>query len=148
MWRSFLRTLLLSALLMSCGFSCAALAQGIVFQYVPEGYQTQAAGYWASEDTGRLILRTIRTYRRERDEWKSAYEAEKQAAVDFASGITVRIDELNATLNDERSAWAARVAALERQARRRWAVGVFGGWDAVRGEAVIGAGLVFSIVRF
>lgn len=125
-----------------------ASAQEIVFQYVPDGYQTPTAGYWAAEDTGRLILRTIRTYRRERDEWQSAYEAERAAAADFSARLTGRIGELDEALSEERSTWAARAAALEKQARKRWSIGLFGGYDPFRGEAVCGVGLSFSLIKF
>ena len=147
-WERFLLTLLLSALSMSYSASCAASAQEIVFQYVPEGYRSQAAGYWASEDTGRLILRSLGTYRLERDEWKAAYEEEKSAAEDLATWVTDRIDKLSAARDDERSAWTARTVELERQARKRWAIGLFGGYDLFRREAVCGVGVTYCIFKF
>lgn len=119
-----------------------------MFQYVPEGYRSQAAGYWASEDTGRLILRSLGTYRLERDEWKAAYEEEKSAAEDLATWVTDRIDKLSAARDDERSAWTARTVELERQARKRWAIGLFGGYDLFRREAVCGVGVTYCIFKF
>lgn len=95
-----------------------------------------------------MILRAMRTYRRERDEWQLAYEAERLASADFAARLTSRIGELDEAMGQERSAWKARVATLERQARKRWSVGLFGGYDPFRREAVCGIGLSYSLIKF
>ena len=148
--RRFLLMLSLSVLLLSC-VSSRANAE-IIYKYVPEGFQTTEPGYWASKETGATILEALRSYRRQRDEYKSAYEAEKAAGAAYVEGVSSRVFELEENLDAERAAWGKRVSSLEAQVKRykgsRWGVGVFGGYDPIRGEAVCGVGVTYSVFRF
>lgn len=140
--------LLLTLLFMSSTCSLRAEAQEIVFKYVPSGYTASVPGYWASEPSGRLILESLRTYRQERDLWRSAYETERDAARMFHDEMAEKMDAVDTAIDNERNMWKKKVSALERQVKKRWGVGVFAGYDPFRGESVCGVGLTYSIVRF
>jgi len=66
----------------------------IVFSYVPEGWQTPEPGYWTNESSGRLILEGLRTWRMDRDHWKSAYIAQNEASVEYAESTSDKLRTL------------------------------------------------------
>ena len=50
-----------------------------------------------------------------------------------------------------RAAWQSETERLTNQNRRLsspWGVGLFGGYDPFRGEAVCGVGITYAIIRF
>ena len=67
----------------------------------------------------------------------------EQVAEEFAA--------LEAAVAEERAAWQNETERLTKQNRRLsspWAVGLFGGYDPFRDEAVCGLGITYAVVRF
>lgn len=65
--------------------------------------------------------------------------------------IANEFETLEASIADERAAWKAEAERLAKQNSRLsspWAVGLFGGYDPFRDEAVCGVGVVYSVIRF
>ncbi|OUO92695.1 hypothetical protein B5F39_11155 [Cloacibacillus sp. An23] len=65
--------------------------------------------------------------------------------------IAEEFETLEAAVADERAAWKAETERLAKQNRRLsspWAVGLFGGYDPFRKEAVCGVGVSYVIIRF
>lgn len=65
--------------------------------------------------------------------------------------IAKEFETLEAAVAKERAAWQAETERLTKQNRRLsspWAVGLFGGYDPFRDEAVCGVGVVYSVIRF
>ena len=65
--------------------------------------------------------------------------------------IAEEFETLEAVVADERAAWKAETERLAKQNRRLsspWAVGLFGGYDPFREEAVCGVGVTYAIIRF
>lgn len=65
--------------------------------------------------------------------------------------IAEKFDALEAAVKEERAAWQAETERLTKQNRRLsspWAVGLFGGYDPFRDEAVCGVGVTYAIIRF
>lgn len=76
------------------------------------------------------------------------YLAARNASLEQIAG---EFEALEAAVNKERAAWQAETERLANQNRRLsspWAVGLFGGYDPFRGEAVCGVGVVYSVIRF
>ena len=65
--------------------------------------------------------------------------------------IAEEFETLKATVAEERAAWQKEAEKLSRQNRRLsspWAVGLFGGYDPFRDEAVCGVGVTYAVIRF
>ncbi len=65
--------------------------------------------------------------------------------------IAEEFGALETAVAEERAAWKAEAERLAKQNRRLsspWGVGLFGGYDPFRGEAVCGVGITYSVVRF
>ena len=65
--------------------------------------------------------------------------------------IADEFETLKAAVAEERAAWQKEAEKLSRQNRRLsspWTVGLFGGYDPFRDEAVCGIGVTYSVVRF
>lgn len=65
--------------------------------------------------------------------------------------IAEKFDALEAAVKEERAAWQSETERLAKQNSRLsspWAVGLFGGYDPFRDEAVCGVGVVYSVIRF
>ena len=76
------------------------------------------------------------------------YLAAQNASMEQIAG---EFETLEAAVADERAAWQSEAERLAKQNRRLsspWAVGLFGGYDPFRGEAVCGVGVVYSVIRF
>lgn len=76
------------------------------------------------------------------------YLAAQNASLERMAG---EFEALEAAVKEERAAWKAEAEKLSKQNQRLsspWAVGLFGGYDPFRGEAVCGVGVVYSVIRF
>lgn len=65
--------------------------------------------------------------------------------------IAGEFETLEAAVADERAAWQKEAEKLANQNRRLsspWGVGLFGGYDPFRDEAVCGVGVTYAIIRF
>ena len=65
--------------------------------------------------------------------------------------IADEFETLKAAVAEERAAWQKEAEKLSRQNRRLsspWAVGLFGGYDPFRDEAVCGVGVTYAVIRF
>lgn len=75
-----------------------------------------------------------------------AYAASQDAAV---AGISAGIAEQCASIAEERAAWQGKLHTLSKEVKRLrspWAVGLFGGWDAVHRQPVVGIGLTYKLI--
>ncbi len=103
---------LLTVLLM---VSIMSLPASGAVKYVPKGYVTTEPGYWMTEQDGRDLLTSVRTYRQERDIWH-------QTVLDMRAETDVRLLELKAELNEERNGWEGQIRQ-ERKNTVLWSVG-------------------------
>ena len=74
------------------------------------------------------------------------YIASQDAAV---AGISADIAGLRESIAAERAAWSKKLDALSKEVKRLrspWAIGLFGGWDAVHQEAAVGVGLTYKLI--
>lgn len=65
--------------------------------------------------------------------------------------VAEAFSELEAAVDEERKAWRNEAAKLTKRNERLaspWAVGLFGGYDPFREEAVCGLGITYAVVRF
>lgn len=65
--------------------------------------------------------------------------------------IAKEFETLEASIADERAVWQAETKKLTKQNRRLsspWAVGLFGGYDPFRDEAVCGVGVTYAVIKF
>ena len=65
--------------------------------------------------------------------------------------MAAEFEALEAAVKEERAAWKAEAEKLSKQNQRLsspWAVGLFGGYDPFKDEAVCGVGVVYSVIRF
>ena len=72
------------------------------------------------------------------------YLAAQNASMEQIAG---EFETLEAAVKEERTAWKAEAEKLSKQNQRLsspWAVGLFGGYDPFRDEAVCGVGIVYS----
>lgn len=76
---------------------------------------TTEPGYWMTEQDGRDLLTSVRTYRQERDIWH-------QTVLDMRAETDVRLLELKAELNEERNGWEGQIRQ-ERKNTVLWSVG-------------------------
>ena len=88
-------------------------------------------------------MAAMRTYRQERDEWKSGYEDLKGRTDGLMDAWEGRIKALEASISEERAGWKREV----RKARAP-GFGIFAGYgfdSSGDGNFVIGAGLVWKV---
>ena len=130
-------------LLLLCQRNCAYSSAVIDFRHVSKGYVSPFEGYLASEETGRTILRALRTYRTERDHWISAYNMLQEEHNLYTQRASESIGRLETSLEQERQMWKDSVRKAKRPG-----IGVFAG-PAYCGDgsiqAVIGIGLVYKL---
>ena len=113
----------------------------------PAGYKLTAPAYVVPVRDGRDTVELIETQAAELAalrEYLSAQNASlEQIAEEFGA--------LETAIAEERAAWQSETERLTNQNRRLsspWGVGLFGGYDPFRGEAVCGVGITYAIIRF
>ena len=113
----------------------------------PAGYKLIEPAYVVPVRDGRDTVELIETQAAELSalrEYLAAQNASLEQIVD-------EFETLEAAVAEERAAWEKEAEKLSRQNRRLsspWAVGLFGGYDPFRDEAVCGVGVTYSVVRF
>ena len=137
--------LILTTILLVAGTACSEGTESISLR--PAGYELTAPAYVVPVHDGRDSVELIETQAAELTalrEYLSAQNASlEQIAEEFGA--------LEAAVAKERAAWQADAEQLTKQNRRLsspWAVGLFGGYDPFRDEAVCGVGVTYSVVRF
>ena len=113
----------------------------------PAGYKLTAPAYVVPVRDGRDTVELIETQAAELSAL-SEYLAAQNASLER---VAAEFETLKAAVAEERAAWEKEAEKLSRQNRRLsspWAVGLFGGYDPFRDEAVCGVGVTYSVVRF
>ena len=113
----------------------------------PAGYELTEPAYVVPVRDGRDTVELIETQAAELSALRE-YLAAQNANIEQIAG---EFGTLEAAVAEERAAWQKEAEKLSRQNRRLsspWAVGLFGGYDPFRGEAVCGVGVTYSVVRF
>ena len=113
----------------------------------PTGYELTAPAYVVPVRDGRDTVELIETQAAELSALRE-YLAAQNAGLEQ---IVDEFETLEAAVAEERAAWEKEAEKLSRQNRRLsspWAVGLFGGYDPFRDEAVCGVGVTYSVVRF
>ena len=113
----------------------------------PAGYELTAPAYVVPVRDGRDTVELIETQAAELSALRE-YLAAQNASLEQ---IADEFETLKAAVAEERAAWQKEAEKLSRQNRRLsspWAVGLFGGYDPFRDEAVCGVGVTYSVVRF
>ena len=145
--KKLLRTsaLILTMLLLAAGTACSEGTESISLR--PAGYKLTAPAYVVPVHDGRDTVELIETQEAELTALRE-YLAAQNANLEQ---IAKEFETLEAAVADERAAWQAETDRLAKQSRRLsspWAVGLFGGYDPFRDEAVCGVGIVYSVIRF
>ena len=113
----------------------------------PAGYKLTAPAYVVPVRDGRDTVELIETQAAELSALRE-YLAAQNASLEQ---IADEFETLKAAVAEERAAWQKEAEKLSRQNRRLsspWAVGLFGGYDPFRGEAVCGVGVTYAVIRF
>ena len=113
----------------------------------PAGYELTEPAYVVPVRDGRDTVELIETQAAELSALRE-YLAAQNASLEQ---IAEEFETLKATVAEERAAWQKEAEKLSRQNRRLsspWAVGLFGGYDPFRDEAVCGVGVTYAVIRF
>lgn len=132
-------------ILLAAGTACSGDTGSISLR--PAGYKLTAPAYVVPVHDGRDTVELIETQAAELTALRE-YLAAQNASLEQ---IAKEFETLEAAVADERAAWQAETDRLAKQSRRLsspWAVGLFGGYDPFRDEAVCGVGVTYAIIRF
>ena len=113
----------------------------------PAGYELTAPAYGVPVRDGRDTVELIETQAAELSALRE-YLAAQNASLER---VAAEFETLEAAVAEERAAWQKEAEKLSRQNRRlssSWAVGLFGGYDPFRKEAVCGVGGTDAGIRF
>ena len=113
----------------------------------PVGYKLTEQAYVVPVRDGRDTVELIETQAAELSVLRE-YLAAQNASLERVAG---EFETLEAAVAEERAAWQKEAEKLSRQNRRLsspWAVGLFGGYDPFRDEAVCGVGVTYAVIRF
>lgn len=113
----------------------------------PAGYELTAPAYVVPVSDGRDTVELIETQAAELSALKE-YLAAQNASLEQIAG---EFSALEAAISEERKAWQNEAAKLTKRNERLaspWAIGLFGGYDPFREEAVCGVGVTYAIIRF
>ena len=113
----------------------------------PAGYELTAPAYVVPVRDGRDTVELIETQAAELSALRE-YLAAQNASLER---VAAEFETLEAAVAEERAAWQKEAEKLSRQNRRLsspWAVGLFGGYDPFRKEAVCGVGVTYAVIRF
>ena len=116
-------------------------------EFRPTGYKLTAPAYVVPVSDGRDTVELIETQAAELSALRE-YLAAQNASLEQ---IADEFETLKAAVAEERAAWQKEAEKLSRQNRRLsspWAVGLFGGYDPFRDEAVCGVGVTYAVIRF
>ena len=138
-------TLTATLILLAAGTACWGGTGNIELR--PAGYKLIAPAYVVPVRDGRDTVELIETQAAELSALRE-YLAAQNASLEQ---IADEFETLKAAVAEERAAWQKEAEKLSRQNRRLsspWAVGLFGGYDPFRGEAVCGVGVTYAVIRF
>lgn len=146
-WNKLLKASMLTAtlILLAAGTACSEDTGNISLR--PAGYELTAPVYVVPVRDGRDTVELIETQAAELSALRE-YLAAQNASLEQIAG---EFETLEAAVKEERAAWNAEAEKLSKQNRRLsspWAVGLSGGYDPFRDEAVCGVGITYSVVRF
>lgn len=113
----------------------------------PAGYKLTEPAYVVPVRDGRDTVELIETQAAELSALRE-YLAAQNASLER---VAAEFETLEAAVAKERAAWQKEAEKLSRQNRRLsspWAVGLFGGYDPFRDEAVCGVGVTYAVIRF
>ena len=113
----------------------------------PAGYKLTEPAYVVPVRDGRDTVELIETQAAELSALRE-YLAAQNASLERQAA---EFETLEAAVAEERAAWQKEAEKLSRQNRRLsspWAVGLFGGYDPFRKEAVCGVGVTYAVIRF
>ena len=137
--------LMATLILLAAGTACSEDTGNIELR--PTGYKLTAPAYVVLVRDGRDTVELIETQAAELSALRE-YLAAQNANLEQ---IADEFETLKAAVAEERAAWQKEAEKLSRQNRRLsspWTVGLFGGYDPFRDEAVCGIGVTYSVVRF
>ena len=132
-------------ILLAAGTACSGDTAAVELR--PTGYSLTEPAYVVPVHDGRDTVELIETQAAELTALRE-YLAAQNASLEQIAG---EFETLEASVADERAAWQAETERLAKQNRRLsspWAVGLFGGYDPFRDEAVCGVGVTYAIIRF
>ena len=132
-------------ILLAAGTACSEDTGNIELR--SEGYELTEPAYVVPVRDGRDTVELIETQAAELSALRE-YLAAQNAGLEQ---IAEEFETLKAAVAEERAAWQKEAEKLSRQNRRLsspWAVGLFGGYDPFRGEAVCGVGVTYAVIRF
>ena len=132
-------------ILLAAGTACSEDTGNIELR--PAGYKLIEPAYVVPVRDGRDTVELIETQAAELSALRE-YLAAQNASLEQ---IAEELETLEAAVAEERASWQKEAEKLSRQNRRLsspWAVGLFGGYDPFRDEAVCGVGVTYSVVRF
>lgn len=137
--------LILTMLLLAAGTACSDDIAAVELR--PTGYSLTEPAYVVPVRDGRDTVEFIETQAAELEALRE-YLAAQNASLEQIAG---EFEALEAAVKEERTAWQKEAERLTKQNRRLsspWGVGLFGGYDPFRDEAVCGVGVVYSVIRF
>lgn len=137
--------LIVTTLLLAAGTACSGDTGSISLR--PTGYELTEPAYVVPIRDGRDTVELIETQATELTALREYLSAQNASLEQIAE----EFETLEAVVADERAAWKAETERLAKQNRRLsspWAVGLFGGYDPFREEAVCGVGVTYAIIRF
>lgn len=111
------------------------------------GYKLDAPAYVVPIRDGRDTVEMIETQAAELAALREYLAAQNASLEQIAEDF----EALEAAVAEERTAWNSETERLAKQNKRLaspWTIGLFGGYDPFREEAVCGVGITYSLVRF
>ena len=132
-------------ILLAAGTACSGDIGSISLR--PAGYELAAPAYVVPVRDGRDTVELVETQAAELAALRE-YLAAQNASLEQ---VAEEFEALEATVAEERAAWQDEAAKLTKRNERLaspWAIGLFGGYDPFREEAVCGVGITYSVVRF
>ena len=132
-------------ILLAAGTACSDDTAAVELR--PTGYSLTEPAYVVPVRDGRDTVELIETQAAELAALRE-YLSAQNASLEQIAG---EFETLEAAVADERAAWQKEAEKLANQNRRLsspWGVGLFGGYDPFRDEAVCGVGVTYAIIRF
>lgn len=137
--------LIVTLTLLAAGTACSEDTENIRLK--PKGYELTEPAYVVPIRDGRDTVELMETQAAELDTLREYLSAQNASLEQIAT----EFDTQKAAVAEERAAWQKEAERLTKQNKRLsspWAVGLFGGYDPFRKEAVCGVGVTYAIIRF
>ena len=137
--------LILTTILLAAGTACSGDTGSISLR--PAGYELSAPAYVVPVCDGRDTVELIETQAAELTALREYLSAQNASMEQIAK----EFETLEAAVKEERVAWQKEAERLTKQNRRLsspWGIGLFGGYDPFRDEAVCGVGITYAVIKF